>query len=62
MLPYADRQPADFHQTAVVPSVSSGVLSEFCDPPVLVVLRNSHMIRATMPETAVDENGNARPG
>ena len=61
MFPDTDRQPAEFDQRFVVAAVSGDIAVQFRFPPCPVGFRQYPVVRATVPETAVEEHGNTRP-
>lgn len=62
MLPRSHDEPAQLIKAAAVATVTGDVRIKFGSPPVCVRLRSHSMLRATMPEAAIHEDGDPRPG
>ena len=61
MLPYMHRNPAHGVKLHVFLAITFRVAREFGLPPLAVIFRQNAMVRARVPETPIDEHGNARP-
>ena len=61
VFPHPDDRPASFDEAPVRLRVALDVAGEFGGPPVRVGGRRRSMLRARMPEAAVDEDRNLRP-
>ena len=61
VLPHSYHYPARFLKGAAVAMVTGGVRVELGSPPVCVRLRSDRMLRTTMPEAAIHEDGDLRP-
>ena len=57
MFPDTDRQPTEFDQRFIVTAVSGDIPVQFRSPPGPVGFRQDTVVRATVPETAVEEHG-----
>jgi hypothetical protein len=62
VLPYMHRNPAHGVKLHVFLAITFHVAREFSLPPLAVIFRQNAMVRARVPETPIDEHGNARPG
>jgi hypothetical protein len=60
MLPETEHRPPNPFQARVSVPVTLYVRLDFVPPPLGVRLRPSSVLRAAMPETAIDENCDAR--
>ena len=61
MFPDTDRQPTEFDQRFIVTAVSGDIAVQLRFPPVPVGFRQYPVVRATVPETAVEKHGYTRP-
>ena len=61
VLPDTDRQPTKFDQRFVVAVVSGDIPVQLLLPPGPVGFRQYPVVRATVPETAVEKHGYTRP-
>jgi hypothetical protein len=57
MRPNANNAPTDSSQTAIRATVSGNISAYFPPPIITVGRRNAAMLPASMPETAIQEDG-----
>jgi len=62
VLPYVDDVPTESVQRTILQPVACHILLEFLQPPFPVVLRQAPVLRAPVPEAAVDEDSEFRTG
>ena len=61
MFPDTDRQPTEFDQRFVVAAISGDISVQLRFPPGPVGFRQYPVVRATVPETAVEKHGDTCP-
>src|SRR5262245_27964472 len=61
MLPEVQRQPTQTGQGGILAPIAVDVALQFRGPPLAVVLGHDDVLSASVPETAVDEDGNPCP-
>jgi hypothetical protein len=59
MFPYAYHRPAIFFETAICVSIPANVGLDFFTPPIRIILGPGSVFGATMPKTAIEEDGNS---
>lgn len=62
MLPDSDHLPSEFAQLAVCALISPSVRLDLVDPELPVCVRADSVLRAAVPETAIDEDRNFLAG
>ena len=61
MFPDTDWQPTEFNQRFVVAAVSGNIAVQLRFPPCPVGFRQYPVVRATVPETAIEKHGDTCP-
>ena len=60
VLPEPKNRPPQLHQMTIGVPVALDIPAEFGLPPIGIVLRSDPVLRATVPEASIDEDGDPR--